>query len=334
MSYPDDATTFSVSLTLAAHAQAQCFSRKHAKPAKAKQVYLNTLAVHGVNFYLDCLGIDTDLPRSQSWNPIQQALLDTAALQVKQRGLLECRPVLSGATTVYVPAETHQNRIGYVAIQLDSDLKEATLLGFLPVATAEQVSLDQLHPLEKLVDHLEACAAPSQADMQHAISHAIPPTASEGIRTALATTTQLNLWLQGLATIDWQTVNNALIVQQPNLGFRGEQPPAADMPPVLQRSKQISLLEPEIPPIQLIVGLSPVSDSEIEIWVQINSADEQQSLPPHLRLFVLDSLGASAMQAETRNIEAIRLRFTGLVGEQFSLKITFDSTSVVESFMI
>ncbi len=333
MSYPDDATTFSVSLTLAAHDQAQRFSRKHAKPAKARQVYLNTLAVHSVSFYLDCLGIDTDLPRSQSWNPIQQALLDTAALQVKQCGLLECRPVLSGATTVYVPAETHQNRIGYVAIQLDSDLKEATLLGFLPAATAEQVSLDQLHPLEKLVDHLEACAAPLQADVQHAISLPSPPTASEGIQTASATT-QLSLWLQDLATVGWQTVNSALIVQQPNLGFRGEQPPAADTPPIVQRSKQISLLGPERPPIQLVVGLSPVSDSEIEIWVQINSANEQQSLPPYLHLFVLDSLGASVMQAETRNIEAIRLRFTGLVGEQFSLKITFDSTSIVESFMI
>ncbi len=333
MSYPDDAATFSVSLTLAAHAQAQRFSQTHTNPAKARQVYLNILTVHAVNFYLDCLGIDTDLPQSQSWNPIQQALLDTAALQVKQRGVLECRPVLPGATTVYVPAETFHDRIGYVAVQLDSDLKEATLLGFLPAATAEQVPLDQLHPLEKLVDYLEARAVAWQTDAQPAIAPTSSPTALEG---ALPTsiTTQLSLWLQDLATVGWQTVNDALIVQQPNLGFRGEQPSAVDTPPTVQRRKQISLLGPESPPIQLTIGLSPVSDNEIEIWAQINSADEQQSLPPRLLLFVLDSLGTEVMQAEARSTEAIRLRFTGLVGEQFSLKLTLDSTSVVESFVI
>jgi Protein of unknown function (DUF1822) len=332
MSYPDDATTFSVALTLAAHAQAQRFSQQHTNPAKARQVYLNTLAVHTVSFYLDCLGIDTDLPQSQSWNPIQQALLDTAALQVKQRGLLECRPVLSGSTTVYVPAETHQDRIGYVAIQLDSNLKEATLLGFLPAATAEQVPLEQLHPLEKLADYLEECAAAAPVEAKSAIGSNSPSSAPNEAQPAQVTT-PLSLWLQDLAIPGWQTVKNAFVVQQPSLGFRGEQPPTLDTPPVEQRRKQVSLLGIS-PAIQLTVGLSPLPNNEMEIWAQISSADEQQALPPHLRLCVLDTVGTEVMQAEARNTEAIRLRFTGSVGERFSLKLTLGSASVTEFFVI
>lgn len=333
MSHPDDATTFSVSLTLAAHAQAQRFSQQHSSATKARQVYLNTLAVYAVNFFLDCLGVDTDLTHSQSWNPIQQALLDVADLRVKQCGTLECRPVLPGATTFTVPAETFQNRIAYVAIQLDSDLKAAALLGFLPAVMIEQVPLNQLHPLEKLTDHLNACSAALQTMATRQLSRTSPSAAPQK-SLPTSPTAQLTLWLQNLATVGWQVVNNALIVQQPSLGFRGEQPPTADTPPVVQRRKQISLLGPENPFIQLTVGINPLSDNEIEIWVQISSADEQQALPPHLHLYLLDSVGTKVMQAEARNTEAIRLRFTGLVGEQFSLKLTLDSTSVVESFVI
>ncbi|MBD0266921.1 MAG: DUF1822 family protein [Cyanobacteria bacterium Co-bin8] len=328
MSYPDDATTFSVPLALTAHTQAERFRQQHANPVKAKQVYLNTLAVYAVNFYLDCLAIDTDLAHSKSWNPIQQTLLDTADLLVNHRGCLECRPVLPEATTLNVPTETHQDRIGYVAVQLDRDLRQATLLGFLASVSTERVPLEQLQPLETLAEHLEKCAAVAPVGSSETGAATVPESQSPPIAS------RLSQWLQNLAAAGWQTVEQALTPQQPAFGFRGERPLEADTPPVVQRRKQIQLPEAEGSPIQLTIGLSPLPESEMEIWVQVSPTGDQRYLPPHLHLLVLDDLDTEVMQAEARSTEAIRLRFTGTIGEQFSLKLTLGNTSMIEAFVI
>lgn len=323
MSYPYDASTFSVPLALAAHTQAERFRQHHSHPAKAKQVYLNSLAVYAVNFYLDCLAIDTDLPHSHSWNPAQQALLDTADLKVKRCGALECRPVLPGATALEIPAETHQNRIGYVAVQLDSDLRRATLLGFLPSLSADQVPLSQLRPIEELAEHLERCAA---------IAASAPePQPAEAASTP--TVTRLSHWLQNLADTGWQAIENAFTPQSPAFSFRGE-PAEVEAPPDVQRRKQILLDAETGTAVQLAVGILPLSQAEADIWVQVSPTDEQPYLPSRLYLEVLDAMDTQVMQAEARSTEAIRLRFTVAVGEPFSLKLTLEGSSVVESFVV
>lgn len=313
---PDVSSTFSVSLALEAHTQAEQFRRQHSSPAKAKQVYLNTLAVYAVNFYLDCLGIETDLNRSSSWNPIQQTLLDTADLHLKSYGSLECRPVLLGATAVSVPSEVHQGRIGYVAVQLDQDLRQATLLGFIPNAVSETIPLDQLQPLEGLIEHIERQAAPAR-------------------------TTQLSQWLQNLVGEGWQTVETLLIPQQPAFAFRAttgsQPPPEATLMPEVQCSKQVQLV-PEsgaaVVNVDVTIGLLPLPEDEMDIWVRVSPIAPHRYLPPDLHLSVLDAMGSEVMQAEARSTEAIRLRFTGHLDEQFSLKLAIGSTYVIESFVI
>lgn len=321
MSYTYDASTFSVPLSLTAHAQAERFCQHHSHPAKAKQVYLNTLAVYAVNFYLDCLAIDTDLPHSHSWNPSQQALLNTADLKVNHCGVLECRPVLPEAVTLEAPAETHQDRIGYVAVQLDADLRQATLLGFLPSVSTEQIPLDQLHSMEELVDHLARWAE------RRSVSPA--PDLS---KATIVPATQLGQWLQNVAGTSWLAIENAFIPQQFAFDFRGE-PAEVERLPAVQRYKHI-LIDPETETsIQLAIGLTPLSEAEVEIWVQVSATDEQHYLPPHLHLQVLDEFDTEVMQAEARSTEAIRLRFTVAHCEPFSLKLTLSSSSVVESFV-
>ena len=136
MNDPIENFTFSVPLMLTAHTQAKEFVRHQANQEKAKQVYLNTLAVYAVNFYLECQEFETNVATSYSWDPVMQTLLDVADLDVKNRGKLECRPVVPGSKIVRVPAEVWDDRIGYVAVQFDELLQEATLLGF-----AEAVNL-------------------------------------------------------------------------------------------------------------------------------------------------------------------------------------------------
>ena len=150
---------FTVPLTSKAYKLAKSFQSQYENPAKAQQVYLNTLAVYAVETYCECLGIETDLEASDSLNPVMQPLMNIADLEIEGIGKLECRPVLPEDESCYIPVDTWENRIGYVAVEIDESLREATLLGFYPPINAlemmELISFDTFQPLETLIDHLD-----------------------------------------------------------------------------------------------------------------------------------------------------------------------------------
>ena len=111
---------FTVPLTLEPHHQAEQFRKHQTSPQKAKQVYLNTLAIYATRFYLECLGYEPDLAASDGLNPVQQMLLGTSALAVKDYGQLECVPVVGGEMEVAIAPELHQDRLGYIAVHIDN----------------------------------------------------------------------------------------------------------------------------------------------------------------------------------------------------------------------
>ncbi|MEZ2277033.1 MAG: DUF1822 family protein [Microcoleus sp.] len=149
---------FAVPLTSKALKLAKSFQEQYESPAKARQVYLNTLAVYAVDTYCQCLGIETDLEASDSLNPVMQTLMNVADIEIIGIGKLECRPVLPTDENCYIPADTWENRIGYVAVEIDESSREATLFGFYapinPLEMMEQVSCDNFQPLEAFLDHL------------------------------------------------------------------------------------------------------------------------------------------------------------------------------------
>ncbi len=149
---------FAVPLTSKALKLAKSFQEQYENPAKARQVYLNTLAVYAVDTYCQCLGIETDLEASDSLNPVMQTLMNVADIEITGIGKLECRPVLPTDKNCYIPADTWENRIGYVAVEIDESSREATLFGFYapinPLEMMEQVSCDSFQPLEAFLDRL------------------------------------------------------------------------------------------------------------------------------------------------------------------------------------
>ena len=149
---------FAVPLTSNALKLAKSFQEQYESPAKARQVYLNTLAVYAVDTYCQCLGIETDLEASDSLNPAMQPLMDVADLEIAGIGKLECRPVLPADENCYIPADTWENRIGYMAVEIDESSREATLFGFYapinPLEMMEQLSCESFQPLEAFLDHL------------------------------------------------------------------------------------------------------------------------------------------------------------------------------------
>lgn len=149
---------FTVPIASTAYQLAKSFQNQYENPTKARQVYLNTLAVYAVDTYCQCLSIETNIEYFESLNSVTQALMDIADIEIEGIGKLECRPVLPEDEYCYIPIETWENRIGYVAVEINDSLKEATLLGFYPSLNAlemmEKINLDDFQPLDQLLEHI------------------------------------------------------------------------------------------------------------------------------------------------------------------------------------
>ena len=289
--------TFSVPIMLTAHTQAKKFVRHQANQQKAKQVYLNTLAVYAVNFYLECQEFETNVATSYSWDPVMQTLLDVADLVVANRGKLECRPVVPGAEIVRVPAEVWDDRIGYVAVQFDELLQEATLLGFAEAVNSEELPLSQLRSLEELPGYLEKIKPPID----------------------------LSQWLEGVFAEGWEKLENLLQPRQPQLVFRFK---------MAQRCKLIELGESG-ESVEMIVTLTEASEAELDISVMVRSANSESYLPNNLQLSLLDEDGETVLDAYARNDnQTIELEFSGGSGDNFRIKVVLGNIYITEKFFL
>jgi hypothetical protein len=293
--------TVTVPLALSAHSWADQFRRYQVDPNKAKQVYLNTLAVYAVDVYLQRQGIETNLAESTSWDPTMQMLMDAADLVVANCGKLECRPVLPDAETVHVPPEVWDDRIGYIAVQLNQSLRQATLLGFVPTAKSE-VPLSQLRSLAELPKHLNQ----------------VKPLVN------------LSQWLEGLFETGWQAVD-ALVRPEPELAFSFRNLSDAEV----RRYKLVELGAGSGQSVAVMIAITSASEPEIEISVEVCPSDDQTHLPANLQLMVLDEAGEAVLDAQAgHDNQHMQLEFTGEPGDQFGIKVALGDVSVTERFVI
>ena len=335
--------TLSIPLTLEAHHQAQLFHQRHGNPQKAKQVYLNTLAVEAVQTYLSWLSIPASPQASDSWNPVLQTLANIADLVLPNRGKLECRPVLPGAKTCHIPPETNADRIGYLPVLLDENLATATLLGFIPSdkvsVETEEVPLDRIQPIVSLLDSLSAQASPIN-----------PPI-------------RLGQWLDGKIASGWQTIET-LLEPQPALSFRNSE--SAGRENVLDSAVRAKLLElrpakdghqkrlasQDLVPgdtqivdtlalshhsgtqVALIVGIAPTDALQSDVWVKLYPVGSDRYLPEALEIRILDDRDIVAMEAQSRQTDMLQLNFRGMLNEQFTVEVALDDISLVEKFVI
>jgi hypothetical protein len=313
-----DQLTFTVSLSQPAHQLAEKFCQHQSNLQKAEQVYLNTLAVYAVNYHLQCLGFATDLEESDSWDPVMQAFLDVADLQVKNYGKLECRPVLPDAAMVYIPEEVWEERIGYVAVQLDESLREATLLGFAEAVSTQELSLSQLRSLEDLPGYLNQLKQPQLA----------------------AKWVDLSQWLHNIFDASWETME-VIFAPSPELALNFRQPfPALASTPEnpavgVKRGKRLDLGRQQSgEQVALCVGLAPTESSKMDICVDVYPVSSQPYLPQDLQVMVLDEKGEALVQAQARSTENIQLTFRGQPGEGFGIKVVLGDVTITEAFMI
>ncbi|NEP76339.1 MAG: DUF1822 family protein, partial [Okeania sp. SIO2G5] len=306
-----DPLSFSIPLPLSIHATAQRFCQPHWSSIKAKQVYLNTLAVYAVKSYLGCLGVSSYLEQGNSWDPIHQCFADSADLMVGAQGRLECRPVLSASSTCYVPPEVWSDRIGYVAVQLDDELRYGKPLGFLPQVTTSEIPLERWRSLNSLLQALETSYQPVALSSSRSISS----VSFRRYPTSVVqrnSVTHLTGWLKGTIEAGWQRLEDLILPEHvfpsspPTLQFRGVETPLST---VCGKYLDWQLPTGEQENLVLVVGVMPAQKSEMNIWVKLCPQHSSVYLPARLEVVVLDEQNVAVMQAQSRQTEMIQLKF-------------------------
>jgi hypothetical protein len=311
--------SITVPLGISVHQLARQFCHRQ-RPQVARQIYLNTLAVGAVNFYLQCMGIETDWESSYSYDPTMHAAMDVADLNIKGWGKLECRPLLAGEEVVCIPPDVWFDRIGYMAVQLAPSLREATLLGFTPIGR-EQFPIAQLRSLDEFVE-----------------------SQPQAIARSVETRVKLTRWLENAIEMGWQSLESILETEQMRaaLSLRS----AASTQATVKRAKLIDLgLQLGDRSVVLLMAIAPSVNStsglraeqKVEILAQVHPVDGEMFLPTNLKISLLSTTSGVVLQeVQSRTYDNyIQLkRFRGVFGECFDIQIALGEVSVTETFEI
>ncbi len=310
-----ESQAITVPLSFEAHAIAQgCHDQFANSPftnsQKAKQVYLNSLAIYAVDYYLRIMDFETDWPNSDSRDPLMLQLMDIADLEIKKVGKLECRPVLVDAEVCQIPPEVWEDRLGYVIVELNPSLKAANILGFSAIAQPE-IAVDQLESVESLLSTL--------SDLE------------QSANTAQVTPINLQDWLQGIIEAGWQRIEDLFPDPQQELalGFRNTLS--------LGWGKKVDLgLTLVDYPMALVVTLphneggNPEGE-ELSVAMQVHPM-EQSYLPEGVRLTIHDEFGME-FSTQSRNADNfIQLKVSAERGEIFKVTVAYGDDRMTQEF--
>ncbi len=296
--------TFTVPLTQLEHGIAEKFRRQHNDPQKQKRVYLNTLAVYAVDFYLRCLGFETDLSTSDSCDSMMRSLMDVADLEVKNIGKIECRPVMPNSPICRIPLEVWSDRIGFVAVRLSESFREATLIGFVETVTKEETPISEMRSLENLVNKLYHHSAKEEHKLVNSLWQ----------------------WLDRNFDQAWQAVEELINPQKLSIVRNTK----------VSRAKLIDLgIDLAGYPVILIVNLGRENDRTLAVHLQAYPSGENSYLPPSLKLIVLTESGDIFKEVTARSADKfIQYQFDAERGDRFGVKLVLGDVSVTEEFVI
>ncbi|WP_193971926.1 DUF1822 family protein [Microcoleus sp. LEGE 07076] len=358
------------------------FASEHKHPQKVEQIYINTLAVLVVCDYLKLLDIETDLSQCDSWNPVIRLFENVADLYIKGLGKIECIPIrrvhqntqngnaVSAANlpeTCPIHTEARDERIGYIAVEIDEEEKQARLLGFSPTAATGELVLSDLYSLDDFLIHLEKIHE-SKVDLRQWLENKFtanwlsvesifdPQPETEPTEIENPIKSNLGNWLQNVAEAGWQKFEQGkqnledLIFPEdnPSFVFRGggnsttesgarissniNRFPEADV----TRAKLIDLgMRLGSTTVALLVAIAQEDDRTFRVHVQLHPAIGDRYLPRHLKLSLISDAGEILQELEsTVQHQCISLEFYVEPGECFGIRLAIDDLSITENFMV
>jgi Protein of unknown function (DUF1822) len=327
-----------ITLSIDAHTLARQVAMQQFTAQKAKQSYLDTLARYAVNFYLQCVGIETQLESHD--DPLMVSMMDITDVELPGIGKLECRVVLPGETTVKFPEEVWCDRIGYMAVQVNEALTEAEILGFVATVNVEELSFQQLQPVESILLHLHELETPISVDSVNSKK-----------------LVQLHQWLSDIFEEGWDTIESIFAAPQvawrsvPVQKTRIENPETDDRlsPQVQERSLPLPKTKKQLSTgvqrgkrlnfsrgeqVALMLEVIPQDAEPMDIWVRLFSIGENLDLPEDLQFNVLDDRGEAIAQLKARETPDMQIQLSASLGEEFSVQVSLDDESLTESFVV
>ncbi|MGC9504291.1 DUF1822 family protein [Baaleninema sp.] len=301
--------TFTVPLTDRDRQVADRLRRQYSNPEKASQIYRQVLALYAVNLYCQCMGIETEVQSSQIWDAWLRPLCESTDLPVRGLGKLECCPVSENGDSVLVSPETWSDRLGYVAVRFSSTYDEAQLVGFRESVSEEIVPIEAWHSLECLLDRFEATDTVVREPLASSVIH-------------------LDRWLQNCFESGWDAIESAFTPRSLGLAFRK----VTDNRWV-ERVKTIDISR-NGETVILLLGLSPTSTAEIDVWVHLAAREPGRELPHNLQVEILDENDSVVMQACARGTQTLQLDFSIEPGEIFKVRVELEDFTMVETFAI
>jgi Protein of unknown function (DUF1822) len=145
--------------------------------------------------------------------------------------------------------------------------------------------------------------------------------------------TQLSSWFQGQIDQIWQSIDRVLLPQQLEGAVRGEtsQHPLKIAPGDVCRAKVLNLDGGQI---ALAIGISPVSETESRINLQVHPAGGEMYLPGETQLRLLTTDGIEIGKVSATAMETIQLQFLVSAGEQFAIEIVCCGQTLMERFEV
>lgn len=305
-------TSFTIPLSSKAHEIADKKRQGISNTENAKKIYLNTLAVYAVKYYLDCMGFESNFLDVNSSNPWMLSLIDLADLDVTNIGKIECRPVLPDAEYLEIPTEVMSDRVAYVAVQFNQSLKEAEILGFT-TQTLAKVPLNQLQSVDDLLDYLTAKEQSAKVNIRQ--------------------------WLEGLITEGWVSIEE--IFNPRELALRCARNFS------ITRCKKVDIgLQFNGESVILIIKLNPKNKDiidmknqnhgEIDIIVQVQpDLEKSVCLPPGLKLAVIDEDEKQVDAVTSRqNDNWVEIELSAKLNEEFCVEIILGESKVTQEFVV
>lgn len=274
--------------------------------------------------------IETEFSKSYGLDSVVLSLMNTASIFIKDKGLLECRPVLPREDFCEIPAEILSERIGYMVVEIDELDRQAKIVGFVESVSNEKLALSKLGSLQDFLIYLQKLQKIENYDPSN-------PDISEIARNQLnESIVKLSKWFKGLLDSGWE-YELAIAKDIPNVLAVPK-----DISPVNVTDKEevggarIIHLMHLSEPVLLILRQTRLSPDEIEIILRLYPASESIFLLDGIKMTLLDEKDNPIRQLEKQAKASnwLQLRFKGNVGDKFSLKISFRGDSVITKFII
>jgi hypothetical protein len=220
---------------------------------------------------------------------------------------------------------TDLNLLGISAASYTSDQTRAAIEPPAPLSNTQAQNLIQrLGSKAELLPRLEVPFALWAALLDQPKHHAALYRQRQG-----ETSLNLGAWLQGQFDRAWLPIEAALGPQ--NLAVTTRSNGIEVATPLVQRVKVLDMGNGSV---GLLIKLTPVSDAEARIEVQIHPIGEAIHLPGETELRLLSPEGAEIAQAKATVTETIRLQFRASYGESFQLEVSCNDRVVTEQFAL